>query len=308
MNTYLEPDECWAFFGCNSLEEYFAAYLVKGNFGEGVPLEVKEAFTTVEYLLAHAYYHWPKYDEGFNKALRILEMAVKLKAKQSSIEHKENAPIKQLIDKILFHEQHQWLKNELHRARNIRNRQMHPKSNSYMGGTCALTKNIKQIVCSINSLFYDESTFIAHDCIMGSLSGFFSELNRKPMVLKVGTIEYVAKKVLAYKVVNSTLIVALQPVLVNAKEMLASHSFPKPLVVTLWAWDANTENLLKGKDESKKQTTIGHTSISQNITVYNEFEAALKEVDKSDRELYEQDIMYEASWGIVEAEYRLWGM
>lgn len=308
MNNFLEPDERWAFFGCNSLEEYLAAYLVKGNFGVGVPLEVKEAFTTVEYLLAHAYYHWPMYDEGFNKALRILELAVKLKAKQSGIEHKENAPLKQLIDKILPHEQHQWLKTELQRARNIRNRQMHPKSNSYMGGTCALTKNIKQIVCIINSLFFDESTFIAHNCIIGSLSGFFSELNRKPMVLKVGSSGYVIKKVLAFKVVNSALIVALQPVLVNAKDMLTSHCFPKPLVVTLWGWDANTENLLKGKDESNNRITIGHTSISQNITVYNEFEAALKEADKSDRELYEQDIMYEASWGIVEAEYRLWGM
>ncbi len=84
--SYFEPDPVLFFEGVRSKEEFINAYLVKGNFGQSVPRDVKESFKTAEYLMAHSYFYTPMYDEAFRKVLGIHEMAVKLRCKELGIE------------------------------------------------------------------------------------------------------------------------------------------------------------------------------------------------------------------------------
>src|SRR5690554_2604864 len=96
---YFEPDSRWKLYQVFSLEEYVEKFVVKCKFHKDVPADIQDAWQTVEYLLAHAYYHWPMYDEGFKKALLIVEMAVKLRAKELDIPLKnQNNRDKRLVD------------------------------------------------------------------------------------------------------------------------------------------------------------------------------------------------------------------
>lgn len=85
MENYFEPDVRWEMSNITNKEQFENQVVVKGHFHDQVPAEVVDAFKTVEFLQAHSYYWWPMYDEAINKALRILEMSVKLKAKELNI-------------------------------------------------------------------------------------------------------------------------------------------------------------------------------------------------------------------------------
>jgi len=81
-----EPDSRWAGFGCSSYEHYLDRYLIRGKFHNKVPNAVTDAYITIEYLMAHAYYFYPMYDEALSKLLRTMEMAVKLRCKEIGID------------------------------------------------------------------------------------------------------------------------------------------------------------------------------------------------------------------------------
>ena len=58
---YFEPDSRWeALYQVTSKEEYADKFVVKGKFHNAVPADIQDAWQTVEYILAHAYYHWPR--------------------------------------------------------------------------------------------------------------------------------------------------------------------------------------------------------------------------------------------------------
>ena len=60
-------------------DTYCVKSVVKGLFHPSVPKDVIDAYEVAEYMMAHAYYHWPLYDESFTKLLLITEMAIKIR-------------------------------------------------------------------------------------------------------------------------------------------------------------------------------------------------------------------------------------
>lgn len=83
---FFDPDPIFSFERIHSREEYLEEFLIKSDFGPEVPKDVRDSYVTAEYLMAHAYYHSPMYDEAFWKVLGIYEMAVKFRCGELGIE------------------------------------------------------------------------------------------------------------------------------------------------------------------------------------------------------------------------------
>ena len=160
--AYLEIDDRWAIFSTNSMDEHIQNNVVKGVFGKAVPKDIIGDFKTIEYQQVYAYYHWPLMDEALSKGLRLLEMAIKLKAKELEIPlgtaglKPKDKNFNQLINEVCSVEPLVHLKETIHHLRNIRNSTTHRDSNSYMGGMGGLVKrNLMRLVNLINDLFLD---------------------------------------------------------------------------------------------------------------------------------------------------------
>jgi hypothetical protein len=141
---YHTPDKHWEIWGCTNYDCYLEKYLVKGNFHDKVPEEIIDASATIEYLIAHAYYYFKIYDEALNKALRIVELSVKLRCKQLGIDlqheevdlnsKKRNKDFSRLNEDLIKKEKNKELTYVLNYIRFMRNNQMHPTMNSFVGG------------------------------------------------------------------------------------------------------------------------------------------------------------------------------
>lgn len=150
------PDTTWSIWGISDYNTYLNKYLIRGKFHKYVPQEIKDAYRTVEYLIAHAYYFYPMYDEALSKVLRTIEMAVKLRCSQIGIEIERprrqgsRSMVKRiladLIHDVVSAETEKELDYYLESARNLRNYSMHPDSNSYMGGI-----SLPRIIISVNT-------------------------------------------------------------------------------------------------------------------------------------------------------------
>jgi len=163
---YFQPSDIWDVYGVKSRNEYVEKFVIKGNFHKHVPDHIIKSYETAEYLMAHAYYHWPMYDEALKKILGIYEMAIKLKCQLLGIEIEVKANdnktkkkdlailIDQLISKKGYPNE---LKLKLQGIRELRNMLAHPSGHSFMGamniGAIIRTVNI------INQLFLEENWY-----------------------------------------------------------------------------------------------------------------------------------------------------
>ena len=160
--NYLEPESFWEASNLKTHQVFIDKYVVEGKFHKNVPQDIKDAFATVSYLLAFAYYRYQFLDEAVTKTLVVLEMAIKLKAKELNISL-DNPPTKkgvvrsknlgQLVDEVLEELELGFYKQSFHRARNIRNRKVHPDSHTFMGVAGAPKENLQLFVNLINILF-----------------------------------------------------------------------------------------------------------------------------------------------------------
>lgn len=193
---FYTPDERWDIFGCPDFESFLNKYLVRGNFHKKVPEQVVDAYKTIEYLMAHAYYYYPMYDEALSKLLRTIEMAIKIRCKELNIptvvEKKKGNEIKRydltfndLINKVCNEEKEKKLDFSLHRIREIRNMFMHPEFNSYMGGIIIF--NIYFCVTILNTLFADKSFFIKVNSELKSFENKLANFKAKTMTFKRGS-------------------------------------------------------------------------------------------------------------------------
>ena len=147
---YFIPDDRWALFGIGSKEDYLQKNVIEGNFHDNVPEDIIKSFETVTQLTAQAYYYYPIYDEALNKALRIFELAVKLKAIELGL---GKGNLYKMINEICTRTHFEHLKQVFHRAREIRNLHMHPERHS-AGWFMAKGKgNIQMFGNCINEIF-----------------------------------------------------------------------------------------------------------------------------------------------------------
>ncbi|WP_339880602.1 hypothetical protein [uncultured Algoriphagus sp.] len=159
-SEYLKIDDRWAIFSTNSMEEHIQKNVIQGVFDKAVPKDIIGDFKIIEYQQVYAYYHWPLMDEALSKGLRLLEMAIKLKAKELSISLKtqDSRPrdknFNQLINEVCKGEPLIQLKETIHFLRGLRNITTHKESDSYLGGTGGMVKRqLMRLVNLINDLF-----------------------------------------------------------------------------------------------------------------------------------------------------------
>lgn len=310
MESYYEPDNRWEMFGITSKEQFEQQIIVKGYFHNQVPEEVIDAFTTVEYLQAHAYYFWPMYDEAFNKALRILEMAVKLKAKLLNIPLENSTPksknrkktldclTKEICDKPHFEN----LKLDLNRARSIRNSQMHPERNSYMGGTCGIGQNLKLFVIVLNELFRSDEWIAAQLEQQLSIKKQINFFENSLLILENNTPGILVNGLLGFRVLNDTLLIVCNPVLRNTKQSLEEHRYSNPPVVELSNFQFQKE-LLTGTSTDGYEIKIYKTTKDANLLQLTNHLTELNSASETDRAFYELHLNGEASWSLVKLEY-----
>lgn len=199
MQDYHSPDERWDFFGSKNFEEYAKHYIVKGHFNKHVPADITEGFKTAEYIMAHAYYHYPMYDEAFAKVLRMIEMAVKLKCKSLEIEigRKNLSTLIDLVSKDLPAVK---IQQRLQSVRKVRNSVMHPDRHKFLGGI--LRMGMVELVNIINELFLPSSlckgTELEHSRIKQLLNPFEKGL----FVLDDGDNRYLLYSIKCYVVLS----------------------------------------------------------------------------------------------------------
>ena len=138
---WYQPDKRWEIWDIKTKEEFVDKFVVPGKFHNKVPQDVVEAFKTVSYLMAHAYFYYPIYDEAMSKALLVMEMAVKFKAKELAVNLKlepnkkgdvYDKKLYQVIEEICERKHLKFLQPEFDRARNMRNSKMHPDKHVIM--------------------------------------------------------------------------------------------------------------------------------------------------------------------------------
>lgn len=204
---YHEPDERWAIFRCENFQTFLEKYLVQGKFHAKVPDDIKEAYQTIEYLMAHSYYYYPMYDEAISKLLRTIEMALKFRCKECGIDLKLRFKEKKMrkspsfndyvieIEKI---EPGKKLRDILNNIRKIRNHFMHPDSNSYSGGIFIYT--VFTSVNIINSLFAPEEYFIQIENKVSMYEKSREYFKGKTLVLETQDIRYL---VFDFKIIDA---------------------------------------------------------------------------------------------------------
>jgi hypothetical protein len=156
---YHAPDITWKAIGCNDFDAYYQKYIIKGAFHSNVPEDVVNSYIVAEYIMAHSYYHYPMYDEAFTKLLRTVELAVKLRLKQLSIDVSGKSTLKVLVDQLQKREPVKNLGIALKNLTDLRNSYMHPNKFTYEG--VLFQRPIRQIVIVLNQLFLPESFLIA---------------------------------------------------------------------------------------------------------------------------------------------------
>lgn len=295
---WFKPDERWELFGMKSLEDFIDSYVVIGKFHEQVPKDIVTAFETVSYLMAHSFYHWPMMDEAMTKALLVMEMAVKLKAKKDNISL-ETPPNKSgktfqkklvlLIDEVCEINEIDFLKFDFDRVRTIRNSRMHPENHSYMGALGKPTGNMMLFINIINFLFLEKAA-------IEKLKARRQQLKQELQLFQNGNfvLEYNNTKILIdivhyhkyVKLGNEELLMLLvNPLLTNAYHYITEQKFEDPIVIALKEFRINGLTL-EGKDLNGGDIKIETTYKEENMLKFLRFNEELKKVSENNIAVY----------------------
>ncbi|MDX1905518.1 MAG: hypothetical protein SF053_00680 [Bacteroidia bacterium] len=312
---YYKPDERWEIFRITDRELFEEKFVLKGHFHTGVPQDVREAFVTVEYLLASAWHYWPLYDEGVNKALRLIEIAVKLKAKEIGIglTYKDkqgksrSVALAQLIDQICPDPHHAHIKERLHRFRRIRNSQMHPDNHSYMGAMDIWVKNLKSVVNVLNLMFLPDAELVEMhrrtEVFTSSLTMFKDQL----LVLEVPEKKYLIHSIQSFVVARDTFFIALEPVMLDAFEAISNHRDLSGLLMVVRN-PIPGEGSISGQDSAGNAISLSLNHKEENRETHRFFCEDLAKLDNTSRSFYQLHLKNHYIWQIEEEMYAWWGV
>lgn len=283
------PDTRWEVFGAPNYETYLQKYMVKGLFHSGVPEDIIKEYQTVEYLLAHAYYYYPMYDEGFNKLLRTLELAVKLRCQQLEIPvGKKN--LQTLMKFVQQSEPDKPLEYHLNKGRKLRNFYSHPNSHTYAGPSSYTS--FFQMVNTINSLFIPEQHFSKAKKKLSQWEENLNSFLNGSFVLDKGEKRYLIHsfKIMEYFQTDrdELFFCIAYPVIIDFKKSLEQGNYPPPFMLGMR--NLNIENeIITGTDV--KTGELIQISISKNEKDYASVNSFLTELrnapkDQLDRFFY----------------------
>ena len=322
--NYFEPDSRWENFEVSNREEYLYKFVIKGHFHKDVPGDILKDYKVVEYLMAHAYYYWPMYDEALNKVLRSIETALKIKAKMFGISlieriskkgNKIYKTFENLIDEIFIDGYNTELRDQLHRIRTIRNPEIHKDHSSFMGGFTY--QNMMIFVNILNDMFRDGACFENQFKNNIVIKDKFKTFANKLIVLEYDQPSILIANIIESKVVDDHLFLLLNPVLQNTYKNLSNRKYPELINLTIKEYNIE-EDIIKGispngnnvklyitdkSDYLKKLELYKNelSKLSQEDRFY--YEAHINQINKTDNSIKQPALRYSISWPIVEMEY-----
>lgn len=291
---YHQPDSRWEIFGLPDFETYQQKLVVKGLFHPSVPKDVVEAYEIAEYMMAHAYYHYPLYEEAFSKLLRITEMAVKLRCTQLGIELKKscssfNKNFSTLINDLCKAEPEKDFKEGLDRLRRLRNSFMHPDKHTYSG---SMAKGaIQSTVTLLNEMF-----------IAGKI--FKQLLQQQESVEKqiynyrngLFVLEYMDKRYLIEGIeINAAILVSdkwiyylvAHPISINICEDMKKHSYSMPLLYFVTDLSSGDNCITANEVENNDPVKITITDHRDNLVTYQKFVCERQQAAENDKTIYD---------------------
>jgi len=295
---YFKPDDTWEVLGINSREEFVNTFVVVGKFHEDVPDDIVKSFKTVTYLLAHSYYYYPLLDEALSKALLIMEMAVKLKAKQLRIDLKRppnkkgityDKKLAEIIKEVCSQPYLSFLKLEFERARGLRNQKMHPVKHSFMGIASRANSNAHLFINIINLLFSSQ-----HELEQINIKN--KTLKEELSIFKNGlfVLEYNETKILIVDIHSSKYVkgnrsglflLYVNPIFNNVDKIFIQKQYPDPLVLAFKSFNINN-SILEAIDSNDSPVRIYTTDKPENLSRWYLYSEELKKVEAADLNLY----------------------
>jgi hypothetical protein len=294
---WYEPEDIWDIYGISSREEFVDRYVVEGKFHNAVPEDIAKSFVTVSYLLAHSYYHWPMFDEAMSKLLLILEMTIKIKAKQLGISLEKKGKnsrvykrrLVEIIDDVFKNEELKFLKPDFDRARNLRNAKMHPEKHSFMGAIGRAHDNAQLFVNVINLLFINKSKLknitIKNDELREQLNEFKNNLfvleynNTKILIVNIHYLKYLDG------ISNRLLMLYIDPIFTNVHEVFVDKKYPEPLIVSLTDFNFEDE-VLFGVDLKGEPVKIYKTDKPGNLNKWYQYASEIQNIDQKEIDTY----------------------
>lgn len=309
---WYEADDRWELYDINNKEEFIEKFVVTGKFHAKVPNDIIEAYDTVSYLLALSYYHWPLQDEALNKALLIMEMAVKLKANELNIDLKKGTRQKRLVDLIdeIFQDKLKFLKSDFDRARNLRNNVVHRYENFYMGALARPKSNFMLFNNIINQMFLEfkdlEKLIDRREQLREELKKF----NKGNFILEFDNKRILIDTVFHHKYCvfkdKELLLLIVNPIVINIYDMLANHKFAKPLILVLKEFKI-LGTKLEGKDLNNNFVNIEETCKEENLLKFTNYYDDFERVSARDIQSYTAYTFNTALWQIEKLIYsNLW--
>ena len=322
LNTgeYFVADDRWEMFGITSRDQYIDQVVLPGKYHALVPEPVKKAHITAKYLMAHAYYYWPMYDEALKKMTLIFEIAIKQKAKRIGIEQKlqnargkaQDKSLHKLIHNIHGKEPNRQILDSLLRAKNLRNTFAHPTHASFMGGIKASTDNIQYYINIINTLFLDYKLYEGYPSQLEKINLLQNTIESGLFRLTVGKTKLLVHRVLSWELYPSKpdpiLFIAFQMVTTDTYQTISEGFMTDPITIGLKEARLTNENILGVSLDNGEPVILEPTDHPKNLEIK---QAYLSDLEKLDQDKFKRmgDVIAQqnAGWAIERMKYQyLW--
>lgn len=320
MEAWYEPDPIFSIFDkAKTREEFVQNWVVRGQFHSKVPEDILKSYKTVEYLMAHAWYHWPMFDEALRKMLGMVEMAVRLRCQvlkiavfREQLDKEGNqipmplyTLIKQFVDKEPGKGLEEWLKI----IRKLRNYFAHPQNHEFMGA--AVIGKIKNLINLINLIFLDEVDCIAAKEKTTLFEREYADFKEGLFVLECtrGRILVTEMRLLeAFQVKDDWVYLCyFSPVLVNVLENLSERQYTLPPLIALSQIKLK-EGVFEANDfETGSSVKVLPTAHPDNQKALNKHQQDWDQLDSTNQTFYKlhldsacggklRDFMYQHRW------------
>lgn len=311
---WYQPDERWEIWGIKNQEEYVEKYVVLGKFHNNVPRDVVEAFETVTYLMAHAYFYYPIYDEAMSKALLIMEMAIKIKAEELQINLKEpptkkgivyDKKLYRIIEEVCSHDYLKFLEPEFNRSKKMRNTKMHPKEHTIMGAMGFTQGNAMLFVNVINKFFMPENELRFNSATYFDLSKPLLKFKQGLFVVERNSAKFLITSIFDFKYLKhlkkEILLLYVQPILLNAKKSIENHNYV-PLILALNQFEIKGHSI-SGVDTDNNNIKIYANKKKENIFTWKKFIEDYNKINRSDLNQFHVQSSRMALWRYEELIY-----
>lgn len=312
MKDYLEPDKRWEQYKFSGQEDYIEKVVIEGYFHEQVPEDVIKAYTTSEYLMAYAYYHWEMFDEALKKCLFTLEMAIKLKAQEKGIALKTKRKGKKydrrlvdIIDDVCSGEYMNNLKIYFHKARGLRNHFAHPIGHHFSGPHGTSTY-ITHIVNVLNRLFKNDEWHERYAKKTDAIGRQLNALTKK--VLKVEDDKnpaFLISRFHRFELVDDHLILSVIPVLNKYEVSDKGFTGDQVKVYSIFDFQIN-ENEISGILENGVKIRISVTNNRENQRALIEYMDFLNQLSEEQTLVQSESLEYNTSIEMAKEEYLYW--